>query len=460
MRILALDNCIYTQREMCYMSKTYLFSPIGNTDPIKYFYDGSMLHICRYYKPDVVILYLSHEMILHHEKDNRYVRSIELLGEKLGHTFEVRIIRDEQMVDVQQYDLFYHAFRGIIADIEEEMMPEDTLIVNMASGTPAMKSALLVMATLAEYRFLPIQVSTPKRRSNLEHEEREDYDVETNWELDEDNQPEAEKRCEEVRCMHLVQLLKMDMIKKHLQSYDYHAALQVGREIQRELGKEDYDWLEAADARAVLDWERMNRFLPKNNGVLWPVKAENQNRVLLEYTLSLDLKVKRGEYADFIRAITPLGVDLLERVIEQYCNIHIEDYYSSRDSQKWSRGKLANSEVLEILNRKFNDGFRYGPVYSYQLNTIVQEKCSDALMAQRVQELVNVEQKVRNLAAHSIVSATPEWVKERTGKAVDEIMWFIKYICEKVGIADSQESWRSYDRMNKKIIERLDKTQL
>lgn len=457
MRILALDNCIYTQREMCYMSKTYLFSPIGNTDPIKYFYDGSMLHICRYYKPDVVILYLSQEMILHHEKDNRYVRSIELLGEKLGHTFEVRIIRDEQMVDVQQYDLFYHAFRRIIADIEEEMTPEDTLIVNMASGTPAMKSALLVMATLAEYRFLPIQVSTPKRRSNLG---REDYDVEKNWEMDTDNRPEMRKRCEEVRCVHLVQLLKMDMIKKHLQSYDYHAALQVGREIQRELDKEDYAWLETADARAVLDWERMNRFLPKNNGVLWPVKAEDQNRVLLEYTLSLDLKVKRGEYADFIRAITPLGVDLLERVIEQYCGIYIEAYYSSRDSQKWSRIKLADSEVLEILNRKFTDGFRFGPVYSYHLNTIVQAKCTDALMAQRVQELVNVEQKVRNLAAHSIVSATPEWVKERTGKTVDEIMEIIKYICEKVGIADSQESWRSYDRMNKKIIERLDKTQL
>ena len=457
MRILVLDNCIYKQREMCYMSKTYLFSPIGNTDPIKYFYDGSMLHICRYYKPDVVILYLSQEMILHHEKDNRYVRSIELLGEKLGHTFEVRIIRDEQMVDVQQYDLFYHAFRRIIADIEEEMTPEDTLIVNMASGTPAMKSALLVMATLAEYRFLPIQVSTPKRRSNLG---REDYDVEKNWEMDTDNRPEMRKRCEEVRCVHLVQLLKMDMIKKHLQSYDYHAALQVGREIQRELDKEDYAWLETADARAVLDWERMNRFLPKNNGVLWPVKAEDQNRVLLEYTLSLDLKVKRGEYADFIRAITPLGVDLLERVIEQYCGIYIEAYYSSRDSQKWSRIKLADSEVLEILNRKFTDGFRFGPVYSYHLNTIVQAKCTDALMAQRVQKLVNVEQKVRNLAAHSIVSATPEWVKERTGKTVDEIMEIIKYICEKIGIADSQESWRSYDRMNKKIIERLDKTQL
>lgn len=39
-------------------------------------------------------------------------------------------------------------------------------------------------------------------------------------------------------------------------------------------------------------------------------------------------------------------------------------------------------------------------------------------------------------------------------------MGLIRYICEKVGIADSQESWQSYDRMNKKIIERLDKTQL
>ena len=41
------------------------------------------------------------------------------------------------MVDVQQYDLFIMRSEESLADIEEEMMPEDTLIVNMASGTPA-----------------------------------------------------------------------------------------------------------------------------------------------------------------------------------------------------------------------------------------------------------------------------------------------------------------------------------
>ena len=50
------------------MARKYLFSPIGNTDPIKYLYDGSMIHICRYYQPDVVYLYLSKEMMENHKK--------------------------------------------------------------------------------------------------------------------------------------------------------------------------------------------------------------------------------------------------------------------------------------------------------------------------------------------------------------------------------------------------------
>ena len=54
------------------MAKRILFSPIGSTDPIKYFHDGSMLHICRHYKPDTVILYMSKEITQRNRPDNRY----------------------------------------------------------------------------------------------------------------------------------------------------------------------------------------------------------------------------------------------------------------------------------------------------------------------------------------------------------------------------------------------------
>lgn len=439
------------------MGKTYLFSPIGNTDPIKYFHDGSMLHICRHYKPDVVYFYLSKEMVENHRADNRYVRTLELLGEYLHHTFEIHVIEDEKMVDVQQYDVFYEKFRELIGGIEKEMAEDDTLLVNMASGTPAMKSALLVMATLTEYRFLPVQVSTPKKAGNTEHEEREDYDTEINWELDEDNKPDAENRCSESRCYNLMRLLKIDIIKKHLLSYDYQAALEVGKDIKKDLSDEAYHWLEAAAARAGLDWNRMNQFLPKGNGIVTPVKVENLKRNLFEYTLALELKLHRGEYADFVRAITPLGVDLLELVITEYCGIDIAQYYFGKNAdKKWKKGKLEGSELLNLLKGDYEE-FRFGPVYSSQLNNLIKAKCEDELLKQRVQELVEVERNARNLAAHNVVSVTKEWVKEQTGKQVDEIMWIIKYICERVKINTREENWKSYDRMNEQIIRELEK---
>ena len=440
------------------MGKKYLFSPIGNTDPIKYLYDGSMLHICRYYKPDVVYLYLSKEMMENHRRDNRYVETLNLLGEFLNHKFEIHVIENPDMVEVQQYDVFYDEFRKIISEIEEQKEKEDQLLVNMASGTPGMKSALLIMATLAEYRFLPIQVSTPQKKSNLEHEERDEYDVKANWELNEDNEEGAENRCQEVKCLNLMRLLKIDMIKKHLLSYDYHAALTVGKEIKDELNPVAWKWLQAADAREVLDWERMNRVLPENNGIISTVHKENEKKVLFEYLLSLDLKVKRGEYADFIRGITPLGVDLLEMVLEQFCQTDIKKYYkkNKKNGRKWDREKMKGTEIQEIIEANFRS-FDYKIVYSSHLQLIIEKKCKSDLLKQRTEELVQVEQKVRNIAAHNIVSVTTEWVKEKTGKSVEDILWLLKYICEQVKINTRKENWNSYDYMNSRIIEELDK---
>ncbi len=183
---------------------------------------------------------------------------------------------------------------------KEKKGEDDRLLVNMASGTPAMKSALLIMATLAEYRFLPIQVSTPqKKKSNIEHEERQEYDVETNWELNQDNTEDAENRCQEVKCMNLMRLLKLDIIKKHILSYNYKAALEVAKDIKQDLSIFAYKWLETAEARSVLNWKKMNSVLPEANGILKAVHEEDKKKVLFEYTLILDLKVKRGEYADF-----------------------------------------------------------------------------------------------------------------------------------------------------------------
>lgn len=437
------------------MGKRYLFSPVGNTDPIKYFYDGSMLHICRIYKPDIVYLYLSKEILENHRKDNRYVKTLELLGKKIDHDFEIRLIEREDLVNVQQYDVFYKEFRDIIGKIEEEMQEGDQLLLNMASGTPAMKSALIVMATLTEYRFCPIQVSTPKKMSNLEHEERDDYDVDTNWELDEDNKASFTNRCSEVQCMNLIRLLKIEMIKKHLLAYDYHAASAIGRELKGDISQPVLDLLEAAEARVNLDWKTVVALGADQRDEFCPIR-EGGKRKLFEYALGLDIKLRKGEYADFVRAITPLGVDLLELAAKQYCKIDLTQYYMKGEVKKWNRKKLEGTEVLQILEEEYT-AFHYGVVYTSQINKIVQRKCMDKKLAERAGNFVEVEGKVRNIAAHDIVSVTDAWIKDRCGKYAAEIMEIIRCLCGQLKICTKENYWNSYDAMNRFIIAELEK---
>lgn len=442
------------------MGKRILFSPVGGTDPIKYQRDGSLLHICRVYKPDEVYLYLSYEMLKRSQKDNRYCKTIQLLGEKLNHKFEIHLIEREGLVNAQRYDFFYKDFRNEINKIREHMDETDELVLNMASGTPAMKSALMVIATLTEYQFRAIQVDSPNKASNEEYEERNNYDIELNWEYNLDNEECFENRCEEVQCFHLMHMLKIEAIKKHLTAYDYPAALSVAKEIERELNPEAILLLKVANERVKLNRSFVNKTLPKGDPYgFFPVKEGNKQKIF-EYVLVLQMKVNKEEYADFIRGITPVVVDLLENILKIKGNIDINEYctISNADNiRKWDRSKLDNTEILEILNRNFNGIFRYGPVFSSSIATLILEKCEDLQLKEKVQEILAIEGKLRNMAAHEIVSVTNEWFKKNTGKSANEILELIKYLLRQAGIHNKKEDWLSYDVMNEKIIEMMDK---
>ena len=435
------------------MGKKILFSPVGGTDPIRYLRDGSLLHICRHYRPDIVYLYLSHEMMQIHRQDNRYVATIELLGKHLHHNFEVHVIERDALIDVQQYDIFYQDFRQEIRKIEESMGEEDELLLNMASGTPAMKSALMVMATLAEYRFLPIQVSTPQKRMNSEYEERKNYEIDVNWELDEDNQEEAPNRCTEVKCLHLMTLLKIEIIKKHLAAYDYRAALAVAEEIRRDIPADAYRMLQIADARVKLSRNKIHAWMREKEYDIYPIQESGKQKIF-EYALVLQIKLKREEYADFIRGITPIVVDLLENILKNQCNIVLADYCKSDKDKilKWDEKKLQRSGLKKLLDEEYQGGFRCGPVYSGHLACLIRRKCSDRVLRQKVEDIVYAESRARNMAAHEIVSVTDEWFREKTGKSAKETFSLIQYLTRKAGINVKDEDWESYDRMNEQII--------
>lgn len=441
------------------MNKRILFSPIGGTDPIKYLWDGSMLHICRHYIPDIVYLYLSHEMLQIHKKDNRYVSAIENLGKLLNHSFEIHIIERNDLIEVQQYDIFYQDFREEIRKIEKMMDENDELLINMASGTPAMKSALLVMATLAEYRFKPIQVSTPQKRRNSEYEEQGDYDQEVNWELNQDNKEGAENRCTEVQCLNLLNLFKIEMIKKHIYAYDYKAALSIAEEVKRDISEDAYVLLQIADSRVKLNSKKISKLMQKKEYDIYPVKEGNKQKIF-EYALVLKIKLDREEYADFIRGITPIVVDLLEMILKKECGINLNDYcmddkkkgkqWDKEKGKRWDEKKLKAAGLFQILDEEYKEkgGFRAGLVYSNHIVKLICRKSGDNVLKSKLEEIAEIESKARNMAAHEIVSVTDEWFKKQTGKTANEIFTMIQYLVKRAGICIKNQDWESYDRMN------------
>lgn len=137
--------------------KKILFSPVGGTDPISNFRDGALLHICRVYQPDVVYLYLSKEMCEFQDKDDRYRFCLRKLGELLGKQIEIIEIEKNDLEEVQVFDTFMKEYREILNDIRDKYQGSE-LILNVSSGTPAMKSALQILAAIGEIKMKAVQV--------------------------------------------------------------------------------------------------------------------------------------------------------------------------------------------------------------------------------------------------------------------------------------------------------------
>ncbi|NLJ57406.1 MAG: CRISPR-associated protein Csm6 [Tissierellia bacterium] len=437
------------------MSKKVLFSSVGGTDPIKYFRDGAMLHILRVYKPDAVYLYLSKHMYNYHNKDNRYVYCIEKLGELLNHSFEVHLVKRPELEEVQDFDYFYEDFNRVISNIINEYK-DYLILLNVSSGTPAMKGALQTMAALSEFKMIPIQVTTPLRKINIHDQNLDDYDVEVNWELNEDNDENFENRCVESKGENQLAAIKKNVVAKHIDAYDYVAALNVSNDIRDFLGEDLFKLLKAANYRLQLNFSGINTELKNTSYDILPVK-DYERKIILEYLLSLNIKVLKEEYADFIRATTPVIAELFELVLKRICNIDLDAYSTKRKSnniliRRWSREKLSrNPDLLEILDEYFLGGIEERPLASYHMSVIIEVYCSDTKIKNTVRDLRNVEQRVRNLTAHEIVSVTDEWIKNETGYKSEEIINKLKYLANVSGMNISRELWGSYEKMNELI---------
>lgn len=449
-----------------------LFSPLGGNDPISEtnMYDGSMLHICRHYDIDKVYLYMTSEIWKNHKKDNRYEFFIDRLAEQKNKKIGYVIIEDSELRNVQVYDQFLFKFEDEINKIIKGMCEGDKLFINISSGTPAMKNALVILQDLNEYDCKFIQVATPMKTMN-ENKHSDNPDWETLWEFNSELEKDGENRCTENNCPSLSRLRKEEIIKKHIDEYDYRAALSVARGMEKNSTKNYIDELVRAVNRYNLNMKKVDNDYKKDGFDITPVKSGNA-RKLFEYALWLNIKVKRSEYIDFLRGITPIVVELFEIILKSKAKLDINNYCAKNNSgtRVWDKAKVANKlplrdiSIKEIVNKEYQfkhsdsdkvEEFRFGMIYSESLLYLIRNLIEDKILDEIASNVRRVEEKVRNLAAHDIVSLDSNDIKNRTKFTPVQIMDMIKKLFSYTNFSIKSEYWNSYEDMNEELKRRI-----
>lgn len=435
------------------MGKTILYSAVGMTDPISNFRDGSLLHICRIYKPDKVYILMSREVVRHHNEDNRYIYCLEKLSEKINHPFEIVTIQKDDLVEVQNYDVVYPIIKENIQSILDNMDESDSLIVNIGSGTPAMKYSLQMLSALADYNFTPINVNTPEKSSNPHMENQNKYDPAEMWELNEDNDDFVDRSFKTTSPLMLKDFYD-NSLEKLIKNYNYAGVLTLVRSLNFYSDKLE-NLLVAANSRLQLNFGQAQRIL---QSFKFQMPFTDEKKKIFEYALALGVKIKNKNYGDYVRAITPLLFELNSLVLKTECGFNLADYtYSDpRDKNKiyWDKDKLSVTEFDNALNESYKN-FNYGIVFNDNLRTLITYFLSkkNPQLYDTIDKLNKFEIKMRNKAAHTMISITSDSVKKETGQTPEETYTDLKKVFNLIHI--STKDWDSYDKMNRFIINHL-----
>lgn len=431
-----------------------LFSPIGSHDPMSKERDGSMLHICRKYRPEVVVLYLSSEIIAPHRRDDRYRAAVRLLAQREGFSPEIRVEERPELENVQVFDFFFQEFRRILLNLHSEF-PQHRILLNVSSGTPGMKSSLYLLTEFLPFPVHPVQVSTPQKAHNNPIEE--EYCTELYWEDNKDNLEHLD-RCQEVGYTNLNLQLQKESISAHLDSWDYAAALRQAEPIKGMLSGRAYSLLKAARARMELNWRAIPQKIKEELGLSG---ASGERTDLSEYLLWLQMKQKRGDLADFLRGLTPGLFELLRIAAEEKAGISLSVYC---DKGRFCRDRMTADEtgrellkMMEWGGKSIDKAFLISGHYA----TVLNNKCAGEDWWQTLSALRDTEERARNLAAHTMTRVDENWLKEKGLPSSREIMKLLKDAVVKLNngsnplAARIAVNWSSYDEMNEKIKDAL-----
>ena len=388
-----------------------LYTPVGDTDPIRGCYDGGMLHIVRHYNPDMAILVLSKDMEQKEASDSRFSKALKHVKADLDIKLIYTGLEDVHRIDTLQpfVDHFYEML---------SKYPDAEILINLSSGTPQMK---LIMSYLSvEHDAVRgIQVDSPQGRSNRsEPAVNDDEDIETIIENNLDDQEDTENRCHEPQMGYIKRNNLKQSLHTLINSYKYKEAISLYHGYKRTFKDgvviDVLPLLEHAQLRLGLDYDGALQKSRKVGSIsLSSIFTDKVLRKLHEFLMLMEVRLKQGQIEDFILKTTPFMYELMRYYFTKILGVNWRQV-----EKKTSMGTRLDMVLFEgqypKLYQSWKNNTRTPQVQDIQLSLyhmlhmLENQDAVDSSLLKQLKEIRSIEQKIRNKMAHEIVVFTEQ----------------------------------------------------
>ena len=366
-----------------------LISAVGDTDPIRNFHDGPLLHIVRVYRPEKIVLVHSERSLTKHDKLVKALKSIK--------DYSPEIIQDGGVLPDAQVAIFDEMY-DTVSSIVKKYISDDEIILNISSATPQIISAMFAVNRISDFNVTAVQVVTPQHKSNegLRHDNQEDIDtlIETNL----DNQSDYENRTLEDTGMKFSLDLTKRNLKALIDNYDYQGALELLRALKLPKKQESFSNIKELRKKLteISDTIKIQGMPDK----IVKAKLSNQAKSALNSYLNIDRNHKQGNIAEVLIRVK----SLVEFILENYLNNHFLDVITYKEDGKPFLNASKYPEILKkfqedakMRGQEYHSGYLSLPAYIGILKFF--EPNHDLLKhIYKIQEI----NQVRNQVAHSL----------------------------------------------------------
>ena len=432
-----------------------LYTPAGDTDPIRGFRDGAILHIIRHYAPDKVVMFLSAEMVAKEEKRKVFSKAVKHLAPEC----EVEIIK-ENIIDAHHIDKLMPLAEEFLKIRRANINAE--ILLNLSSGTPQMKTIMAFLATDFE-NVRGIQVDSPVGKSNRSNfANQDDEDIELIIETNEDNEEGAPNRCSEPPLKMLKRYSLRHQMLSLLDNYEYASAFKMYQQNKNIFFDITGKLLEHALYREMLKTKDALEVIDKVGGTSLKVAKNIEVQKLNEFFMVMELRQKKKQLPEFVVKITPFLYHLAKFYFINKLGVAIEKIgdIAGNKSIKIKIDKLQTNYpnfITALQNKYWN--FRDGTDLAFSNILIMLEtmpECNKELLM-LFKELRVVEEKQRNHIAHTIIALSEtdliniepklnsKQILDKLHKALDLVMDGEQYFQKNI-----------YDELNKHIKQTLE----